>query len=90
MQSVLYTTVSSLPLPGAIGISETVFLSIFKPAFGDALNGAMLLSRGITFYLYVIISLLVVIINAVKMKNVLGEIDNKVRKIEGKDNLVNA
>lgn len=90
MQSVLYTTVSSLPLPGAIGISETVFLAIFKPAFGDALSGAMLLSRGITFYLYVIISLFVVIINAVKMKNVLGEIDNKVRKIEGKDNLVNA
>ena len=90
MQSVLYTTVSSLPLPGAIGISETVFLAIFKPAFGDTLSGAMLLSRGITFYLYVIISLLVVIINAVKMKNVLGEIDNKVRKIEGKDNLVNA
>ena len=78
MQSVLYTTVSSLPLPGAIGISETVFLSIFKPAFGDTLSGAMLLSRGITFYLYVIISLIVVVINAIKMKNIKGEIDEKI------------
>lgn len=90
MQSVLYTTVSSLPLPGAIGISETVFLTIFKPAFKDALGGAMLLSRGITFYLYVIISLFIVIVNAIKMKNVFGEIDKKVEAIEKKEKLLNA
>ena len=82
MQAVLYTTVSSLPLPGAIGISETVFLAIFKPAFKDTLGGAMLLSRGITFYLYVIISLFVVVINVIRMKNVKSEIDEKIFKIE--------
>lgn len=83
MQAVLYTTVSSLPLPGAIGISETIFLTIFKPAFGKSLiSGAMLLSRGITFYLYVIISLIVVCIAAVKGKNKKGEIDKKVIKYE--------
>ena len=79
MQAVLYTTVSSLPLPGAIGISETIFLKIFKPAFGKKLiSGAMLLSRGITFYLYVIVSLIVVIITAIKTKDIKSEIDKKV------------
>ena len=83
MQAVLYTTVSGLPLPGAIGVSETVFLKIFGVAFGtELLSVAMLLSRGITFYLFVIISLLVVIINAISKRNVKGEIDDEVIELE--------
>ncbi len=83
MQAVLYTTVSGLPLPGAIGISESVFLGIFGVAFGEKLlSGAMLLNRGITFYWYVIVSLVIVIINAIRMKNVKGEIDEEVIQIE--------
>ena len=78
MQAVLYTTVSGIPLPGAVGISENVFLGIFGVAFGkELLSSAMLLSRGITFYLYVIVSVIVVIINALKMKNVKGELDEQ-------------
>lgn len=89
MQAVLYTTVSGLPLPGAIGISETVFLGIFERVFGkELLSGAMLLNRGITFYWFVIISLIVVIINAVIMKNVKGEIDEEVEKIESEKNQI--
>jgi len=83
MQAVIYTTVSSIPLPGAIGISETIFLSLFGVAFGnELLSSAMLLSRGISFYLFVIISLLIVIINGIRMKNVKGEIDNEITEIE--------
>ena len=83
MQAVLYNSVSGLPLPGAVGVSETIFLKIFRHAFGAKLiSASMLLSRTVTFYLYVIISLVVVIINAVKMKGVKGEIDRKVIKIE--------
>ena len=82
MQAVLYTTVSGLPLPGAVGVSETVFLSIFSPVFGNLLSGAMLLNRGITFYWYVILSLIVVIVNAIKMKDVKAEIDQDVMEIE--------
>ena len=83
MQAVLYTVVSGLPLPGAVGISETMFLTIFEVAFGSMLiNGSMLLIRGITFYFYVIISLIVVIINAIRMKDVKGEIDKEVIEIE--------
>ena len=78
MQAVLYTTVSGLPLPGAVGVSESVFLNIFEVAFGNSLlSGAMLLNRGINFYFYVIISLIVVVINAIRTKNIKGEIDYK-------------
>ena len=83
MQAILYTTVSGLPLPGAIGVSETIFLKIFGVAFSDKLlSGAMLLSRGISFYLYVIISLIIVIINSMVKKKVVGEIDNRVLEID--------
>ncbi len=83
MQAVLYTIVSGLPLPGSVGVSETVFLGIFGSVFGEKLlSGAMLLSRGITFYWYVIISLIVVVINAIRMKDVVGEIDEKVIEAE--------
>lgn len=82
MQAILFTTVSALPLPGSVGISETIFLKIFETAFGkNLISASMLLSRGVTFYLYVIISL-VVVVNAIKTKNIKGEIDKKIIKIE--------
>jgi len=87
MQAVLYTTVSGLPLPGAIGVSETVFLKIYGKAFGESLlKGAMLLSRGVTFYLYVIVSLIVVIITAIMKKDVVGQIDKDVIELDKLDN----
>ena len=83
MQAVIYTTVSSMPLPGSIGISETIFLSLFGVAFGrELLGGAMLLSRGVSFYLFVIVSLLVVIYNVIKMRNVKGEIDKQITEFD--------
>lgn len=83
MQAILYSTVSGLPLPGSIGVSETVFLKVFGVAFGSELiSGSMLLSRGVTFYAYVIISLVVVIFTAIRKKKVKGEIDNNIIAFE--------
>lgn len=57
IQSVLYISVSAIPLPGAVGVSEGGFLAIYKLLFpASLLSSAMLLSRGISFYLFVIIS----------------------------------
>ncbi len=57
LQSVLYISVSSLPLPGAVGVSEGGFLGVFRLLFPtEFLTSAMLLSRGISFYLFVMIS----------------------------------
>lgn len=57
LQSVLFITVSSLPLPGAVGVSESGFLLLYRTLFSEGtLSGAMLLSRGVSFYLFVLIS----------------------------------
>ena len=83
MQAILYTTVSSIPLPGSIGVSETLFLKIYGTVFAKSiLSGAMLIFRFVSFYLYIIISAIVVILNAVKTKDIKGQIDNDVDEIE--------
>ena len=67
MQSVLYAIVSGIPSPGAVGVSEGGFLAIFKDIYSEhMINGAMLLNRGINFYLFVILSCMVVCTNAIK------------------------
>lgn len=46
-----------LPLPGGMGISETLFLAIFEPIFGEALVlPGMLVCRGISYYTQLLIS----------------------------------
>ena len=57
IQSTLYITGAALPLPGAVGIGEKGFLIFFKTLFPiNLISSAMLLSRGISFYLMVLIS----------------------------------
>lgn len=69
LQAVLYATVSGIPSPGAVGVSEGGFLGIFKNVFPETIiSGAMLLNRGINFYLLVIISAIIVMINVFKDK----------------------
>ena len=65
LQAILYATVSGIPLPGAVGVSEGGFLGIFKNVFTTStLNSAMILNRGISFYLFVLISAILVISQA--------------------------
>ncbi len=69
IQSVLFLATSGLPLPGAIGASESIFLTLYGTAFGEQLlSSAMLLNRGISFYLFVIITMIVVMGNIVILK----------------------
>jgi glycosyltransferase 2 family protein len=57
LQSVLYVTVSALPFPGAVGISESTFMILFKLLFPEKLlASAMILNRGVNFYVCVIIT----------------------------------
>ena len=52
LQSIFKISMGSLPLPGAIGISEGGFLQVFKHIFPqNMMTPAMLVSRGISFYL---------------------------------------
>ena len=57
LQAVLYVAVSALPLPGALGVSESAFMILFRTMFPTGiLSSAMVLSRGISFYLFVLVT----------------------------------
>ena len=90
MQAVLYTTISGIPLPGAIGISETLFLKLYGTVFGTMLSAGMLLYRFISFYFYIIICAIVVIYTAIKTKNIISKIDKDVKEIEKSKSLSTA
>ena len=71
MQSVLFATVSGIPSPGAVGVTEGAFMEIFRNVFPQAIiNSAVLLNRGINFYLFVTISGIVVIVNHLKTREI--------------------
>ncbi len=56
LQAVISVSVDMLPLPGGMGISETLFLHIFRPVFGSLLLPGMVLSRGLGYYGELLIS----------------------------------
>lgn len=57
LQTMLALAMEFLPLPGAVGATETGFLAINKLIFGaGTLVPAMLLSRGISYYAFLLIS----------------------------------
>ena len=75
MQAVLFATVSGIPSPGAVGVSEGAFIEIFKVIYSETLmSSAVLLNRGINFYLFVLISGIVVIVNQIRV--------NKIKKLK--------
>ena len=58
-----------LPIPGAVGVSETVYMKVFRNVFKEGfLLPSMVLSRGISFYGIVLLSSIVVI--AVQIKKI--------------------
>lgn len=71
LQAAISVSVDMLPLPGGMGISERLFLQIFAPVFGSTaltLSG-MLMSRGISYYMLVVISGIVTCITHMTVKS---------------------
>lgn len=69
-QAAVNLAVSSLPLPGAMGAGEGGFLALLGPAAPPALAGAaMVLSRGVSFYLPVAVTGLALLIPRFMQKN---------------------
>lgn len=69
LQAILFATVSGIPSPGAVGVSEGGFLELFKNVYTkEQIGSAMLLNRGVNFYLFVIISAIVVMVCSIKDK----------------------
>ena len=56
MQALVFLCTSFVSLPGAVGASETVFLAVFGAVYSTGLGGAaMILTRGIAFYIPVLL-----------------------------------
>lgn len=69
IQAMLFISISSIPLPGSVGVSESAFLKVYQSIFGASmLASGMILYRGINFYFFIIISLLIIIINNIIYK----------------------
>ena len=67
LQSLVFLATSALPIPGAVGASEATFFDIFGRIFGgDLVRGATLLTRIITFYGMMFVSMIVVFIHNLK------------------------
>ena len=57
LQGMISVAVDMLPLPGGMGISENLFLTMFLPVFGTELVlPGMVISRGISYYTQLLIS----------------------------------
>lgn len=68
LQSVFVLAVGSLPLPGAVGVSESGFVRVFKVFFPQTMIlPAMILTRGITFYVMLVITAIVSIYIYIKV-----------------------
>ncbi|MDO5134711.1 MAG: lysylphosphatidylglycerol synthase transmembrane domain-containing protein [Eubacteriales bacterium] len=50
LQAAIAVSVDMLPLPGGMGISESLYMVMFLPVFGRLMLPSMLLSRGIAYY----------------------------------------
>lgn len=70
LQGMISVAADMMPLPGGMGISETMFLQIFPPIFGeDLLIPAMVISRGISYYTQLILSAVMTMVAAVIIKD---------------------
>lgn len=60
LQAILSLAVTAVPLPGSVGASEGAFLALYTPLLGAGERfSLMMLSRGISFYGFLVISGLV-------------------------------
>lgn len=63
LQGMISVCVDMLPLPGGMGMSESLFLQMFKEICGkDLVKPVMLVSRGISYYTQLIISAIMTIV----------------------------
>lgn len=68
IQLAIAIAIDSLPLPGGIGASEVMLLLIYNKVFGESTAmPAMLVTRGLSYYLCLIISGLVVLANHLRV-----------------------
>lgn len=74
MQSILFATVSGIPSPGSVGVTEGAYTEIFRVVYPETImSTAVLLNRGINFYLFVLLSGIATAYNHAKSQKKQGE-----------------
>lgn len=77
LQGMISVAVDMLPLPGGMGISESLFLRIFHDIFGERLLlPAMVVSRGLGYYTQLLLSAIMTVVAYFTI----GQIDTKKRR----------
>lgn len=69
LQAMLSVSVAFIPLPGASIASEGGFYAIFTKYFGGSRLVGMLIWRALTYYMTILIGLVIVIIDGLRVKN---------------------
>ena len=67
LQCLISVGADMIPLPGGMGITERLFLAMFQPAFGELTLPAMILSRGFSYYIQLLISAVMTVVAYVKI-----------------------
>jgi len=74
LQACIIIASDMLPLPGSVGVAEMLYSIVFAGVFsGSFLTASMCITRGISFYLVLLISLAVLIFNQLRLKDVTNE-----------------
>ena len=77
-----YTAAAYTPLPGASGAQEVMFAQAFGGVFGENTFPAQLLWRFFTFYISLIIGLIVVTADGLRSGKSLREVANMRERVE--------
>lgn len=77
LQGMISVAVDMLPLPGGMGISEKLFLSIFTPILGTMTLPVMIVSRGLSYYTELILSAIFTVVAFLKIGRVCERIKKK-------------
>ena len=67
LQCLISVGADMMPLPGGMGITERLFLAMFQPVFGDLTLPAMILSRGFSYYIQLLISAVMTVVAYIKI-----------------------
>ena len=71
LQACIIIASDMLPLPGSAGVAEMLYGIVFAGVFsGSFLTASMCISRGISFYMVLLVSLAVLIYNQLRLKGI--------------------
>ncbi|MBR4343148.1 MAG: flippase-like domain-containing protein [Lachnospiraceae bacterium] len=77
LQIILSLAVDMLPIPGASGANEILFVRLQTMIFGQAVSAGLLLNRGITYYFLAIVTGVFTLIAHIYFKRIKAKADSK-------------